>query len=99
MKKSFPLLLCLVTVLTGWFLVHAAEEKKENPLRILLVLGGCCHDYEMQQNILKAGIESRLNAKVDIEYNPDKSTETRFPLYEKADWADALMPIARESLR
>ncbi|HQZ26665.1 MAG TPA: ThuA domain-containing protein [Verrucomicrobiales bacterium] len=89
MKKSFPLLLCLVTVLAGWFLVHAAEEKKENPLRILLVLGGCCHDYEMQQTILKAGIESRLNAKVDIEYNPDKSTETRFPLYEKADWADA----------
>lgn len=89
MKKSFPPLLCLVTVLAGWFLVHAAEEKKENPLRILLVLGGCCHDYEMQQTILKAGLESRLHAKVDIAYNPDKSTETRFPIYEKADWADS----------
>ncbi|MFM8335328.1 MAG: ThuA domain-containing protein, partial [Opitutaceae bacterium] len=53
----------------------------------LLVLGGCCHDYETQQKLLKAGIESRINAVVDIEYNPSKGTDATFPIYEKADWA------------
>lgn len=87
MKKSLPLFLALAVTLAGWLFVHAAEEKKAAPLRVLLVLGGCCHDYATQQTLLKVGIESRINATVDIEYNPDKSTEAKFPIYEKDDWA------------
>ena len=87
MKKLLPLFIALAATLTGWLFVHAAEEKKSAPLRVLLVLGGCCHDYATQQTILKAGIESRLNATVEIEFNPDKSTEAKFPIYEKDDWA------------
>lgn len=29
------------------------------PLKALLVIGGCCHDYDMQKDILKSGISSR----------------------------------------
>lgn len=87
MQRFLPLLPVLVTALASWFLVHAADSSKARPLRVLLVLGGCCHDYEVQKNLLKAGIESRIPAKVEIAYNPDKSTEATFPLYEKADWA------------
>ncbi len=88
MKKYLPILLTLAATLTGWLIVHAAEEKEKAPLRVLLVLGGCCHDYEMQKEILKAGIESRINASVVIEYNPDKSTGATFPIYEKDNWAE-----------
>ncbi|MCB1205247.1 MAG: ThuA domain-containing protein [Verrucomicrobiae bacterium] len=77
----------MVVALASWLLVHAAEEKKAAPLKVLLVLGGCCHDYETQQQILKAGIESRIEAVVDIEYNPSKGTDATFPIYEKDDWA------------
>jgi len=87
MKRHLPLLTVVLVAFAGWFLVHAAEEKKAAPLRVLLVLGGCCHDYETQQKLLKAGIESRIGAVVDIEYNPDKSTKATFPIYEKDDWA------------
>ena len=89
MKRTFPLLLALVAILSSWWIVEAADEKKKKePLKILLVLGGCCHDYKMQQTILKVGIESRIHAEVDIEYNPDTSTEARFEIYKNDDWAD-----------
>ncbi|MCB1062772.1 MAG: ThuA domain-containing protein [Verrucomicrobiae bacterium] len=91
MKKIFPLILVAAVSLSGWFLVNAADSAKAEaakPLRILLVAGGCCHDYETQKTILKAGIESRINAVVDIEFNPDKSTGATFPIYEKDNWAD-----------
>lgn len=65
----------------------AFAQTQKAPLKILLVAGGCCHDYDTQSKLLKAGIEERLNAEVTVEYNPDKSTETRFAVYEKEDWA------------
>ena len=61
--------------------------KKEDPLKILLVAGGCCHDYATQTKLLKAGIESRIRAEVTIEYNPSTSTEATFDIYKSDDWA------------
>jgi type 1 glutamine amidotransferase len=58
------------------------------PLKILLVAGGCCHDYAKQTKILKEGIEKRINAKVTIVYNPDTSTKARFKIYESDDWSN-----------
>ena len=66
----------------------AAQAPTETkPLRILLVAGGCCHDYEKQQALLKSGIESRINAIVDVAFNPDKSTKPIFEIYKAKDWA------------
>jgi type 1 glutamine amidotransferase len=62
-------------------------EAAPKPLRALLVIGGCCHDYGKQKEILKAGIEERANVIVEVEYNPDKGTRARFPAYEKPNWA------------
>lgn len=94
MKRLAPLLSLAFAAIAACALVavstrRAEAEKKENaPLRVLLVLGGCCHDYDTQRQLLKAGIESRLDAVVDVEYNPDKSTEATFAIYEKDDWAE-----------
>ena len=66
-------------------LLIAAESPK--PLRVLLVAGGCCHEYDKQVTVLKEGIEARLNAVVDIAYNPDKSTKAVFDIYKTKDWA------------
>ncbi|MEM9365055.1 MAG: ThuA domain-containing protein [Planctomycetota bacterium] len=57
-------------------------------LRVLLVAGGCCHDYTAQTQLLKEGIESRINADVTIVLNEDRSTGARFEIYEHDDWAD-----------
>lgn len=74
----FAALLCL----SGQAL---AEESK--PIRALLVLGGCCHDYQEQQHLLTKGISARANVQWTISYDPDTSTKHLNPWYEKADWA------------
>lgn len=74
-------------ILTAVIGIAVAQTKKE-PLKILLIAGGCCHDYATQTTLLKAGIEERLNAEVTVEYNPDKSTEATFEIYNSEDWAD-----------
>src|SRR5262245_8115705 len=63
----------------------AAEAPK--PLKVLLVTGGCCHDYAKQKDILKKGIEARANAQVDIIYVADHSTHPQLPIYGHPDYA------------
>jgi type 1 glutamine amidotransferase len=63
----------------------AADAVK--PLRALIIAGGCCHDYNRQKDILKAGIEARANVVVDIAYSPDTSTKAKFEIYLKDNWS------------
>jgi len=85
LRPLFALALPLVFAASALLFVHAAEPVK--PLKVLLVLGGCCHDYVQQQEILKKGIEARANTQVDVLFSPEKGTQPRFPDYERADWA------------
>jgi len=62
----------------------AADDDK--PIRALLVLGGCCHDYEKQKDIITKGISARANVQWAIAYDPDKGTKHLNPIYEKANW-------------
>ena len=87
MKKLLAPLLILAFSATFYFQADAQAPAAAKPLRVLLVAGGCCHDYEKQQTILKEGIEKRLNAVVDVAYNPDKTTKASFEIYKAKDWA------------
>ncbi len=57
------------------------------PLKALLIIGGCCHDYGVQKDILKKGLEQRANLQVDIIYTPDKTTSPVLPIYGNPDYA------------
>jgi type 1 glutamine amidotransferase len=74
----------IACLLFGVSVSAAAEPAK--PLKVLLVAGGCCHDYATQTELLRKGIEARIRATVDVAYNPDTSTKARFEVYEKDDW-------------
>lgn len=76
--------LLALTALVGLTSTLVAEQK---PLRVLVVAGGCCHDYANQKEILKKGLESRLNVTVEVAYDATKSTKPVFELYKNADWA------------
>jgi hypothetical protein len=77
-------------------LAAVVPSQAADPLKVLLVTGGCCHDYAKQKDILKEGIEKRANAKVDIIYTaeyptgangkPD-ATQPQLPIYGKPDYA------------
>jgi type 1 glutamine amidotransferase len=62
-----------------------AQEAK--PLKVLLITGGCCHDYAKQKDILKKGIEERLNAVVDQVHSDDKGTKPPLPIFGNPDYA------------
>ena len=78
--------LCFVTSQYR-FCLQTVEAAATEPLKVLIVAGGCCHDYATQTKLLKKGIEGRINASVEVIYNPDTSTEARFDIYESDGWA------------
>jgi type 1 glutamine amidotransferase len=65
-------------------LTRGADTK---PLKVMLITGGCCHDYPKQKDILKKGIEERANAVVDQIHTDDKSTKPPLPIYGNPDYA------------
>lgn len=77
--------LFLITFAAALMLPATAEPAK--PLKALLVIGGCCHDYAIQKDILEAGIEARANIQIDVCYSDGQSTQPTFSCYEKDDWA------------
>ncbi|MFM9146530.1 MAG: ThuA domain-containing protein [Verrucomicrobiota bacterium] len=88
-----PRIALLPALLAGLSLPLSAATK---PLEVLLVLGGCCHDYATQKDQIKKGVEARLNARVTVEFVDvndkaftDKKTRPVFEVYKKADWGRA----------
>lgn len=76
----------LAVLLAGAVLLPQALSAAQ-PLRVLLITGGCCHDYGKQKNLLKEGIEKRANVEVTQVHSDDTSTKARFDMYDKPDWA------------
>jgi type 1 glutamine amidotransferase len=70
------------------FAILANANCAEKPLRVLLIAGGCCHDYGKQKDILKQGIEALALVQIDIVYSTNKTTRARFDLYAQPTWAD-----------
>jgi type 1 glutamine amidotransferase len=85
---SSSLILVLLTLLVSARLPRTARgDEPDQPIRALLVIGGCCHDYEKQKDILTQGISARANVQWTIAYDPDKGTGHLNPIYDKEDWA------------
>ena len=87
-RRSFVALALPLALLGGaLFFTNAADPQPAKPLRVLLVCGGCCHDYATQKLLLAEGISARANVEFTIDHNPDKSTKASFERYKSADWA------------
>jgi type 1 glutamine amidotransferase len=82
-KKTVAVCLMAFCAITSF------AEETTKPIKVLLVIGGCCHDYATQKDLLKNGIEARINATVEIAYNDTKDTKPIFEAYKKQNWADA----------
>jgi hypothetical protein len=75
----------LAALLTLAVSTFAADATK--PLKILLITGGCCHDYPKQKDILKAGLEARVHCVVEHIHSDDKSTKPPLSHLGNADYA------------
>jgi type 1 glutamine amidotransferase len=77
----------LAVLAAGLVVLAAPAAADPPPIRALLVIGGCCHDYGKQKDLLTQGISARANVSWAISYDPDRGTKHLNPVYEKADWA------------
>ena len=74
-------------VFTAISLTSALSAEAPKPLRALLIVGGCCHDYTAQKIILADGLKERAHMEVDVVQQGGDTTDTKIPLYENVDWA------------
>ncbi|MBI1372148.1 MAG: hypothetical protein GC159_05225 [Phycisphaera sp.] len=78
----------LVVALAAGFVGNAyAADKPAKPLKVLIITGGCCHDYAAQKDILETGLKARINCEITQAYDPDKGTGHLNPVYANEDWA------------
>ena len=82
--KSF-FLPALISATLAWPSLLVAADPK--PLRALLIVGGCCHDYSAQKTILADGLQERAHIVVDVVQQGGSTTDAKIPLYGNADWA------------
>src|SRR5580704_15631229 len=88
MKILFSL---AVVTLVLWFVGtpnFAADEQKVKPLQVLLVCGGCCHDYDNQKVLIGKGLEERAHVQVTMVQQGGTVTTSKIPLYEKENWSE-----------
>lgn len=57
------------------------------PLKALLITGGCCHDFENQKTIISEGISQRANVKFTILHEGGSSRTHQVSVYKDPDWA------------
>ena len=86
MKRWVELLFLVPGLLSGLATVARADDPPK-PIRALLVLGGCCHDYAHQKDILTRGISQRAAVEWTVAYDPNTSNGHKNPLYNNPDWA------------
>ena len=85
MKQTAKL---LIPAIAAAMTCLVSAEPAVKPLKALLIIGGCCHDYATQKEILPAGIAERANIQIDVCYSADKTTKATFSCYDKVNWAD-----------
>jgi len=81
LKKT---ILCSISLIAAGF---AIAETTPPPAKVLLITGGCCHDYNAQKDIIKNGLEKRLNIEVTQIHSSDKSTKPPLPNHGNPDYA------------
>lgn len=68
----------------------AVPEKTEEPkkaLKVLIVTGGCCHDYEFQSAAMIAGIPKHAEVEFTLVNEGGKGTDAQIALYDDPEWA------------
>src|SRR5690606_1193551 len=58
------------------------------PLRALLIVGGCCHDYTFQKTILSDGVSARAHVEFTVVQDGGSATDSKIALYENPERAD-----------
>ncbi|MDB6122641.1 MAG: heme-binding protein [Pedosphaera sp.] len=84
---GFVAVVCALVVALLVSSCSSVAPKENKPIRALLVIGGCCHDYRHQRKVLTEGISARANVEWTIVHEGDGSTTHKMSIYDDPDWA------------
>jgi type 1 glutamine amidotransferase len=76
-----------LVVLAAMVAVAGSVRAEDKVAKVLLLTGGCCHDYPAQKDILKTGLEKRLKIEITQVHTDDKSTKPPLSTYGNPDYA------------
>lgn len=73
----------LLSVLTLQPTAHSAE-----PLQVLLITGGCCHDYQYQTEAMQSAFaEQAVDVQWKVVQEGGNGTQAQIDLYDDPEWA------------
>jgi hypothetical protein len=87
----------MLKLLTGAVALSAAvilpaHAESPQPLKVLIVSGGCCHDYAKQRALLESALKARMPAQVTHVYHDpepgEKATRPALPIHGNPHYAD-----------
>ncbi|MDF1755746.1 MAG: ThuA domain-containing protein [Verrucomicrobiales bacterium] len=98
MKRLIFTALLVSTVLTSAFLFAQDKKGKKKeppkkelysgePIKALIITGGCCHNYLFQTYALGSGVQKLANVQFEIVNVGGNGTDAQIPLYDNPDWA------------
>ena len=96
MKHSLYTLPLWSACLLGICTASAVAEDKQTtnkqfyqgkPLKVLLVTGGCCHDYKFQTKALTMASEARAPLEWTVVNKGGRGTHAEIELYNDPNWA------------
>jgi len=73
-----------VAAILAFFPLSASAKK---PLRVLLITGGCCHNYPFQTKALQDALGKLTTANWTVVNEGGTGTKAEINLYENKDWA------------
>jgi len=85
--RLIPLRLFITALAVLTIQVGVAADKKQKPLRALLITGGCCHNYIFQSQALIDGVAKHAKVDWTVINEGGKGTKAMIPLYNNPNWA------------
>lgn len=65
----------------------ASTTMAAEPLKGLLITGGCCHDYDNQKQIITEGVSQRANIVWDVVHEGGSGRDHKISVYSEPGWA------------
>ena len=75
----------LIVLVLGVVPVAYGADGESKPIKALIVTGGCCHDYDAQTALLKAGISRYAEVEFDV-VQEGKGTKHVHSIFKKENW-------------
>ena len=94
MAISLRLVCFSILVALGAFggLANAQQSNPDSsakPIKVLLITGGCCHDYPFQTKAMQLAAKERgVSIDWTVINEGGKGTQAKIPLYDKENWAE-----------